>query len=189
MTIQLRFFFACGGARRQSVEIATNQMRRPVLKKLTIAFQILALFMIQFNTLAPQVARLYPAIFSGDLTECRCTLECRCSPELRQGGICCCKKLKKLKLKMHCNSAPRKPGTFSLRNCPCDGSTHISFVSTDGLAFIPATISQDPLAPPPGFLVSHREPRKLCGRVPEPPDPPPRRSFSRGTEQPAHLFS
>jgi hypothetical protein len=164
-------------------------MRRALPKQLAIAIQILALFMIQLNALGPQVARLYPAIFSGDLTECRCSLECSCSSELRQRGICCCKQMKRLKLKMYCNQAPGKPGTVSLRSCPCNGSSHINLMSTECQAFLPATLYPAPRAPLPESLRPHDVVGKLCGRLPEPPDPPPRDSFPDSPESPEILFS
>jgi hypothetical protein len=164
-------------------------MRRALPKQLAIAIQILALFMVQFNALTPQFARLFPAIAAGDLGECHCTIECRCSLKNRQNGTCCCKQMKKLKLKMHCKPDPRKQGTVSLRSCPCGGSSHITLMSTEYQTFLPATLYPVSHAPLPESLRSQDVEGKLCDRLPEPPDPPPRDSFSDGTKQQAAMFS
>jgi len=150
-------------------------MRKSVSTKLAVAIQILAIFMIQFNALAPHVARLFPAIAVGDLSECHCTMECRCTFESRKNGVCCCKQAKRLKLKMHC--ATTKSKMLSLRSCPCGGTSHISFVSPENQVYLgyftPITFTGSRS----DVRLDTEEPRQLRDRIPEPPDPPPHLFF------------
>jgi hypothetical protein len=144
---------------------------------MVITIQLAALLALQLTMVAPQVARLFPAIAAGDLGECHCSAECRCSLESRRNGTCCCKQAKKLKLKMHCRSASAKTGPVSLRTCPCNGASHITFVSPDNPVYLGFFVEPPSHDPHPGLGLGMREPRQPRDNDPDPPDPPPRLSL------------
>jgi hypothetical protein len=142
-----------------------------------ITVQLAALLALQLNMVAPQVARLFPALLAGDLGECHCSAECRCSLESRRNGTCCCKQANKLKLKMHCCNASAKPGPASFRTCPCNGSSHIAFVSPENPVYLAFFVEPPAYGRQPGLGLGMREPRQPRNQIPDPPDPPPRLSL------------
>jgi hypothetical protein len=133
-----------------------------------ITIQLAALLALQLNMVAPQVARLFPALLAGDSDECHCSLESR------QNGTSCCKQVGKLKLKMHCRRASAKPGPVSFHICPCDGSSHIAFVSPENPVFLAFFVETPSYDRHPGPCLDMREPQHHRDRIPDPPDPPPR---------------
>jgi hypothetical protein len=112
-------------------------MYKKYLLNMLVLVQLMAILMVQVNTLAPGIARLYPALATGDLSECRCSSGCACSSASRAGGTCCCKQAKRVKLKLHCKDGKTKSAGLSLRACPCGGSSgHINVTSQDNPLFL-----------------------------------------------------
>jgi hypothetical protein len=136
-----------------------------------ITFQLVTLIALQLNMVAPQVARLFPALLAGDQDECHCSLE------NRRNGTCCCKQANKLKLKMHCCNASAKTGPASFRTCPCNGSSHITFVSPENPVYLAFFVEPPSYGRHPGLGLDMREPNQPRDQIPDPPDPPPRLSL------------
>lgn len=153
-------------------------MNKATLKKTAIFFQILVLLVIQLNAVAPQMLRLFPALAVGDLGECHCSMDCRCSRESRQTGVCCCKQANKLKLKLHCKSQSRSSKEASLRSCPCGDTSPHSLVSPESQVFIASCPVVAFVQIIPHSPLLWQEPPVYHDRRPEPPDPPPKLSPS-----------
>jgi hypothetical protein len=151
-------------------------MKRTTRIHTAVYVQILVLLMIQINAVGPQVARLYPALAVGDVGECRCTVNCRCSHESRERGICCCKQAKKHKLKSHCAASPNRKQETALRTCPCGSASHAFFVAPEGQPFLAVARDTARIDVTPGMPVHPSEPPLYHDRRPDPPDPPPRLS-------------
>jgi hypothetical protein len=136
-----------------------------------ITIQLAALLALQLNMVAPQAARLFPVLLAGDQGECHCSLESR------RNGTSCCRQVGKLKLKMHCRSASARPGPVSFRTCPCNGSSHIAFVSPENPVYLAFFVEPPISGRHPGFGLDMREPQQPRDQLPDPPDPPPRLSL------------
>jgi hypothetical protein len=133
-----------------------------------ITIQLATLLALQFNMVAPHVARLFPALLAGDPEECHCSLESR------RNGTSCCKQASKLKLKMHCRSAAARPRPVSFHRCPCNDTSHITFVSLENPIYL-GFFAEPPIpGRHPGLELYIREPQKPQDKLLDPPDPPPR---------------
>lgn len=133
-----------------------------------VTIQLAALLALQINMVAPQVARLFSALLAGDSGECHCSLESR------RNGTCCYMQAKKLKLKMHCRSAAVRPGPISFHRCPCNDSSHITFVSPENPVYIGFFAEPPSYGRHPGLGLDMHEPQQPPDQILDPPDTPPK---------------
>jgi hypothetical protein len=143
-------------------------MRKQFNRYLVIAIQVAALFAMQFNMVAPQVANL----FSPDVAEE--SAECHCSPENCRNGTCCCNHAKEMQPKVQCPSEHGNSGPASLGACPCSDPTHLTLVSPADSSFIGFFVEPHSCSRFPGPELVMREAQRPSDHIADPPDPPPR---------------
>jgi len=162
------------------------RVRSPALSKTAALLQIAAMLLIQLYAVAP----LFSHHFIAYAHVMRCTgdhARCGCSPERIVSGTCCCCQSKRLgffkPVSGCCNKTPNRDKKFekdghnrlipSIGAIPCcDDPASIS-VSLEKLKFLRPAIH---LFTPAALSVEYHLLSRTAyqGRIPEPPDPPPR---------------
>jgi|GEM_PF-4659070 len=138
--------------------------------KYFVTLQLLAIFLVQFNMVAPQFAQL--AVVEAEETESCCSAGCCCSKESRRNGTCCCNREAGAKPRHDGHLAPHEDGRPSLTSCPCNSSSPFALLPLESTFFL-ASFSAAPVATRLRLPLVPSAPSPLRGRVPEPPEPPP----------------
>jgi hypothetical protein len=159
-----------------------EKFKRTTARYFTARILLVVYLVIAMSPLAP-IALRSPYLAHALTGECvgDCNI-CRCSPEQRANRTCCCQQKLKQQARLvseipDCCKNTKGSVTVFRCSCPCGSVKDLAQLNAPKSEVIPFVFDIG-FRPPLADMAHREQPRLMPTRLGEPPDPPPRLSFS-----------